>query len=361
MSSPDSSSLLAQLEDLAAQFEAVISPLRDEQSIRAAQAQFLGKKGRVSELMKELPKVPPAERPGVGAASNRVKQTIETRVESKLSELVQAALAVDLARVIDVTLPARPAPVGHMHVLTQVRLESIAIFAELGFTVATGPQIDTDWHTFEALAIPKDHPARDMQDTFYVADDVVLRTHTSPVQIRTMLNHAPPIRIIAPGHVYRRDDDPTHSPMFTQLECLLVDEGISFADLKGVLLHYVRRFFARDLAIRLRPSYFPFVEPGAEVDMECSFCALPGAATTNPWGQALGRRHECRVCKGTGWVEIGGAGMVDPEVFANVGIDSERYTGFAFGMGIERMAMLRHGINDIKYYYEGDLRFLRQF
>jgi phenylalanyl-tRNA synthetase alpha chain len=361
MSAPDSSSLIAQLDELAAQFEVAIAPLSDEPSIRAASAQFLGKKGRVSELMKELPKVPPAERPAVGAATNRVKQIIEARVDSKLGELANAERAADVARKIDVTLPERPAPRGHMHVLTQVRLESIAIFAELGFSVATGPQIDTDWHTFEALAMPKDHPARDMQDTFYIADDVVLRTHTSPVQIRTMLTQAPPIRIIAPGHVYRRDDDPTHSPMFTQLECLLVDEGISFADLKGVLLHYVRRFFARDLAIRLRPSYFPFVEPGAEVDMECSFCALPGAATANAWGQPLGRRDQCRVCKGSGWVEIGGAGMVDPEVFAHVGIDSERYTGFAFGMGIERMAMLRHGISDIKYYYEGDVRFLKQF
>jgi len=211
--------------------------------------------------------------------------------------------------------------------------------------VADGPQIETDWHTFEALAIPKERPARDMQDTFYVSEDIVLRTHTSPVQVRTMLTQAPPIRIVAPGHAYRRDDDPTHSPMFTQLEGLAVDEAISFADLKGVLLHFVQRFYARDLAIRLRPSYFPFVEPGAEIDMQCSFCMGSG----------------CRVCKSTGWVEIGGAGMVDPEVFAHVKIDAERYTGFAFGMGLERMAMLRHGVNDIKFYYEGDVRFLEQF
>jgi phenylalanyl-tRNA synthetase alpha chain len=362
MSSPDSSALIAELESLASQFETVVAQMIDEPSIRAAQAQFLGKKGRVSELMKELPKVPPALRPEVGAASNKVKQSIETRVEARLAELAARVRLVDLQRSVDLTLPARPAPAGHMHILSQVRNESIAIFAELGFVVAHGPQIDTDWHTFEALAITKDHPARDMQDTFYIDDDIVLRTHTSPVQIRTMMGQKPPIRIIAPGHVYRRDDDPTHSPMFTQLECLLVDEGVSFADLKGVLLHYVRRFFKRDLSIRLRPSYFPFVEPGAEVDMECSFCAAPGASSqTNSWGQTLIDRDVCRVCKSTGWVEIGGAGMVDPEVFANVGIDSERYTGFAFGMGIERMAMLRHGINDIKYYYEGDVRFLQQF
>lgn len=184
-----------------------------------------------------------------------------------------------------------------------------------------------------------------MQDTFYVSEEIVLRTHTSPVQVRTMPTQPPPIRIVAPGHVFRRDDDPTHSPMFTQIEGLAVDEGLSFADLKGVLLHFVTRFFAKELGIRLRPSYFPFVEPGAEVDMQCSFCTGTG----------------CRLCKGSGWVEIGGAGMVDPDVFAHVHIDSERYTGFAFGMGLERMAMLRHGVNDIKFYYEGDVRFLEQF
>jgi phenylalanyl-tRNA synthetase alpha chain len=281
----------------------------------------------------------------VGQAVNKTKQGIEDQVAQKLCELEEAADAQDLARRVDVTLPARPVGGGHLHLLTQVRLEAVQIFAELGFVVAEGPQIETDWHTFEALAIPKDHPARDMQDTFYVSEEIVLRTHTSPVQVRTMLTTPPPIRIIAPGHVYRRDDDPTHSPMFTQIEGLAVDEGISFADLKGVLIHFVSRFFARDLGIRLRPSYFPFVEPGAEVDMQCSFCMGSG----------------CRICKQTGWVEIGGAGMVDPDVFANCKIDSEKYTGFAFGMGIERMAMLRHGVNDIKFYYEGDVRFLEQF
>ena len=337
--------LVAELERLGAEFDQVIAPLADEQAIRAAQAQFLGKKGRVSELMKELGRLPPADRPQVGAASNRVKGAIEAAVERKLGELAGAARAADLARAIDVTLPARPHRAGHLHLLTQVRLEAQEIFAEIGFAVAEGPQVETDWHTFEALAIPKDHPARDMQDTFYVSDEIVLRTHTSPVQIRTMQAQKPPIRIVAPGQVYRRDDDPTHSPMFTQIEGLAVDEGISFADLKGTLVHFVRRFFGKSLEIRFRPSYFPFVEPGAEVDMSCSFCEGRG----------------CRVCKQTGWVEIGGSGMVDPEVFAHVGIDSEAYTGFAFGMGLERMAMLRHGVNDIKYYYEGDLRFLEQF
>jgi phenylalanyl-tRNA synthetase alpha chain len=339
------SELVAELEKLGAEFERVIAPLADEQSIRAAQAQFLGKKGRVSELMKELGRLPPADRPQVGAVVNRVKGAIESTVDAGLARLVNAARERDLARTIDVTLPARPHRAGHLHLLTQVRIEAEAIFAELGFAVAEGPQVETDWHTFEALAIPKDHPARDMQDTFYVSDEIVLRTHTSPVQIRTMQAQRPPIRIVAPGQVYRRDDDPTHSPMFTQIEGLAVDEGISFADLKGTLVHFVRRFFGKSLEIRFRPSYFPFVEPGAEVDMSCSFCEGRG----------------CRVCKQTGWVEIGGSGMVDPEVFAQVEIDSEKYTGFAFGMGLERMAMLRHGVNDIKFYYEGDLRFLEQF
>ena len=337
--------LIAKLESLGDEFLAQAQALADEQSIRAAQAQFLGKKGKVSELMKELGKLPPGERPQVGAAANQVKAKIEQVVEACLLRLTTAKKQADLARRVDVTLPARPIGGGHLHLLTQVRLEAIAVFAELGFVVAEGPQIETDWHTFEALAIPKDHPARDMQDTFYVSDDIVLRTHTSPVQVRTMLTQPPPIRIVAPGQVYRRDDDPTHSPMFTQIEGLAVDENISFADLKGTLLHFVKRFFMKELGIRLRPSYFPFVEPGAEVDMQCSFCGGSG----------------CRLCKGTGWVEIGGAGVVDPDVFKNCGIDAERYTGFAFGMGLERMAMLRHGVSDIKYYYEGDIRFLEQF
>ncbi len=346
-----SASIIAELERLQGEFAAQVQPLVDEQAIRAAQAQFLGKKGQVSSVMKELGRLPPAERPVVGEAVNRIKGAIEQAVAAKLAELAGRARAADLARVVDVTLPGRPHGGGHLHLLTQVRLEAIEIFAELGFAVAEGPQVETDWHTFEALAIPKDHPARDMQDTFYVSDEVVLRTHTSPVQIRTMLAQRPPIRIVAPGVVYRRDDDPTHSPMFTQIEGLAVDVDLRFSDLKGVLLHFVRRFFRRDLQVRFRPSYFPFVEPGAEVDMQCVFCGGAGSPAS----------AACRVCKGTGWVEIGGSGMVDPDVFAHVNIDSERYTGFAFGMGLERMAMLRHGVNDIKFYYEGDLRFLQMF
>jgi len=343
--SPDD--LIQQIETLGGEFDALVAPLSDEQELRAAQAQFLGKKGKVSQLMKLMGKVPPESRKDVGAAFNQVKGRITAAVDRKLADLDGAARAADLARVIDVTLPGRDSPQGHVHILSQVRAEVVDIFAELGFEVAEGPQVETDFHNFEALALHKDHPARDEQDTFYVSDDIVLRTHTSPVQIRVMQAQKPPVKIVAPGVVYRRDDDPTHSPVFTQVEGLLVDDNVRFSDLKGVLLHFVRRFFGKALEIRFRPSYFPFVEPGAEVDMQCVFCGGSG--------------RDCRICKGTGWVEIGGSGMVDPEVFGHVGYDAEALTGFAFGMGLERMAMLRHNVNDIKFYYEGDLRFLRQF
>jgi len=343
----DSQELITKLEKLEAEFDSAIAPLTDEQGIRHAQAQFLGKKGRVSQLMKLMGKLPADERPSVGAVFNRVKSNIADAVAHKLESLDAAEEARDLERRIDVTLPGRRVEPGHVHLLSQVWEEIVGIFGEIGFEVAEGPQVDTDFNNFEALGMPKDHPARDEQDTFYISDDLVLRTHTSPVQIRTMMGRKPPVKIVAPGRVYRRDDDPTHSPMFTQLEGLLVDEVVRFSDLKGVLHHYVRRFFGKALEIRLRPSYFPFVEPGAEVDMQCSFCG-----TGKP---------DCRICKGTGWVEIAGAGMVDPVVFGHVGYDPEACTGFAFGMGLERMAMLRHNVNDIKFYYEGDLRFLRQF
>jgi phenylalanyl-tRNA synthetase alpha chain len=336
--------LITQLLSLEGAFRTEVAPLASEQEIRAAQAQSLR---RVAEVMREMRSLPAADKPRLGEAANRVKRFIEDEIAQRLKLLAGIARQRDLERMVDVTLPGRPQPAGHLHILTQVRRELVAIFAELGFEVAVGPQVETDFHNFEALAMPADHPARDAADTFYVEGDSVgqvLRTHTSPVQIRTMLARKPPIKIIAPGIVFRRDDDATHSPMFQQLEALVVDEGVRFSDLKGTLVHLMRRFFGRQLDIRFRASYFPFVEPGAEVDVQCVFC-----------------QTGCRLCKGTRWLEIGGSGMVDPRVFAHVGYDSERYTGFAFGMGIERMAMLRHGINDIKLYYEGDVRFLRQF
>lgn len=338
-STPD---IIDSFESLASEHLGALVDAKDEQAIRARQAKSLK---RWQELMQSLGKLPKEDRPSVGVKANEVKRGIEQSVAARLGELADIAAKADLARTVDVTLPPRPVAGGSLHLLTQVRLEAIEIFAELGFVVAEGPQIESDFHNFEALAIPKDHPARDMQDTFYISDEIVLRTHTSPVQVRTMLTQPPPIRIVAPGVVYRRDEDATHSPMFTQIEGLAVDVDISFADLKGTLMHFVKRFFNRELAIRLRPSYFPFVEPGAEVDMQCTFCMGSG----------------CRLCKQTGWLEIGGSGMVDPVVFAHCRVDPEKYTGFAFGMGLERMAMLRHGVSDIKFYYEGDLRFLEQF
>jgi phenylalanyl-tRNA synthetase alpha chain len=324
---------------------AALGGARGEQDLRALHAQ--GQREVLTALKAAIGTAPPAQRRDQGRQFNEAQARVKAVFEARLAELQGQAAGADLQRRVDVTLPGRGFPAGHEHILSQVGDELVAIMAELGFEVAEGPQVETDFHNFEALAMPKDHPARDMQDTFYVSDDVVLRTHTSPVQIRTMQARRPPVKIIAPGVVYRRDDDLTHSPMFTQIEGLLVDQQVRFSDLKGVLVHMVSRFFGKALDIRLRPSYFPFVEPGAEIDMQCAFCGGAGSG--------------CRVCKSTGWVEIGGSGMVDPRVFASVGYDSEKYTGFAFGTGVERMAMLRHGINDIKFYYEGDLRFLRQF
>lgn len=341
--------LISKLNFLANEFAEALVALSSEHEIREIQARFLGKKGRVSALMGALGKLAPDERRTVGAAFNKVKSEISGAVDGKLSDLVARAEAADLARTVDVSLPGRTRMAGHRHLLSQVRDEAVAIFAELGFEVAEGPQIENDFNNFEALGLEKDHPARDEQDTFFIDEGkLLLRTHTSPVQVRTMLSEKPPIKIVAPGVVYRRDDDATHSPMFTQIEGLLIDEKVRFSDLKGVLLHFVSRYFATDLDIRFRPSFFPFVEPGAEVDMQCSFC-VDGGET------------RCRVCKGTTWVEIGGAGMVDPVVLSHCKIDTERYTGFAFGMGLERMAMLRHGVSDIKNFYECDMRFLTQF
>lgn len=340
--------LIQQVEDLGREFAATIEPLTDEQEIRACQARYLGKKGTVSKLMKNMSRIPGSERRRVGGIFNQVKASITAAVQTRLDALEDAEKAADLARRVDVSLPGRGATQGHTHLLTHVRAEVVEVFGELGFEVAEGPQVETDFHSFEALAMPKGHPARAMQDTFYITDDIVLRPHTSPVQIRVMQAHPPPIKIIAPGVVYRRDDDVTHSPMFQQLEGLLVDRVVRLSDLKGIFLHFIRRFFGKALDVRFRPSYFPFVEPGVEVDMQCSFCMGEDA-------------DSCRMCKGTGFIEISGAGMVDPEVFSAVGYDTETCTGLAWGMGIERIAMLRHNVTDIKYYYEGDLRFLRQF
>jgi phenylalanyl-tRNA synthetase alpha chain len=351
VSSAETSKLIAELGRLAAEFGGEIGALATEEEIRLAQARYLGKKGKVSELMKALGKLPPGDRPAVGEAANRAKSTIERAVTERLAALDEATLSADLVRVVDVTLPARGAALGTLHPLTLVRREIETIFLGLGFEVRTGPWIETEWNNFDALNTPPDHPARDMQDTFFVEGGRILRSHTSPVQIRTMLGQPAPIRIIAPGNVFRRDDDATHTPMFPQMEGLFVDQGVSFADLKGTLLHFVHRFFGPNLGIRLRPSYFPFTEPSAEVDAACYLCAGNG--------QIEGRT--CRLCKGSGWIEIGGAGMVHPNVFRAVGYDPQAVSGFAFGVGLSRMAMLKFEVDDLRSFYEHDARFLAQF
>jgi phenylalanyl-tRNA synthetase alpha chain len=351
VSSAETSQLIAELDRLAGEFAGDVAALATEEEIRLAQALYLGKKGKVSELMKALGKLPPAERPAVGEAANRAKSSIERAVTERLAALAEASLSADLARVVDVTLPARGGPLGTLHPLTLVRREIEEIFLGLGFEVRTGPWIESEWNNFDALNTPPDHPARDMQDTFFVEGGRILRSHTSPVQIRTMLAGPPPIRIVAPGNVFRRDDDATHTPMFPQMEGLFVDKDVSFADLKGTLLHFVHRFFGPNLGIRLRPSYFPFTEPSAEVDAACYLCAGNG--------QVEGRA--CRLCKGSGWIEIGGSGMVHPNVFRAVGYDPQAVTGFAFGMGLSRMAMLKYEVDDLRSFYEHDARFLAQF
>lgn len=307
---------------------------------------WLGKKGAFTEQLKALGALPAADRPAVGARINEAKQQFEAAVESTRESLAGVAVEAELAAGrIDVSLPGRGEARGGIHPVTRARLRIERIFRDSGFEVATGPEIEDDFHNFEALNIPADHPARAMHDTFYFPDGRLLRTHTSPVQIRELRKGRLPLAMIMPGRVYRVDYDMTHSPMFHQVEGLVVDEGVNFANLKAVLQGFLRAFFEKDLRMRLRPSYFPFTEPSAEVDMSCVFCDGAG----------------CRVCKHTGWLEIAGCGMVHPNVFAAAGVDAQRWTGYAFGMGIERLAMLRYGVSDLRLFYESDLRFLRQF
>ncbi len=300
----------------------------------------------MTAIMKGVGALSPEERPLIGQVVNSVRDQLEEQFEAALTRIREAIKAERLREErLDVTLPGRRRPIGTKHPITLVREEITEIFAGLGFQVVEGPEIELDYYNFEALNFPKDHPARDMQDTFFIDENLLLRTHTSPVQIRTMLKHAPPVRIIAPGTVYRCDSDATHSPMFHQIEGLMVDKGITFGDLKGILTIFLNQYFGRGTGVRLRPSFFPFTEPSAEVDIACVICKGKG----------------CRVCKNTGWLEILGAGMVDPEVYRHVQYDPESISGFAFGMGIERIAMLKYGINDMRLLFENDLRFLTQF
>ena len=338
--------LLQQISEVRRQAEEELLALRDSDGAESFRVKYLGRKGLVTSILKSLGELGATDRPVVGREINILKNLLEEELGGKLDNLKQASRDKALASErVDITLPGRRLPPGRRHPLRTVMAEILGIFTDMGFSVHTGPDIETDWYNFEALNVPQDHPARDMQDTFYVEGDSLLRTHTSPVQIHVMESRRPPIFAVFPGAVYRRDNDITHSPMFHQVEGLMVDSGITMGDLKGVLSTFCRKVFGGKLGVRFRPSYFPFTEPSAEVDISCVICGGSG----------------CRVCKGSGWLEILGCGMVDPAVFTNVRIDPKKVSGFAFGMGVERIAMLKYAIGDIRLFYENDMRFLEQF
>ncbi|TQV77050.1 phenylalanine--tRNA ligase subunit alpha [Aliikangiella marina] len=324
-----------------------VADAADMQSLEQVKVDFLGKKGELTSQLKSLGSLPAEERPLAGAAINKAKKAIQAALDERKTSFEAAAIQDQLSsESVDVTLAGRNSQVGGLHPVNRTLERIVNYFAQIGFGVEEGPEVEDDFHNFEALNIPGHHPARAMHDTFYFGNGDLLRTHTSPVQIRTMEKTSPPVRIIAPGRVYRCDSDLTHTPMFHQVEGLLVDKTTSFSDLKGVLDEFLKHFFENDnLAVRFRPSYFPFTEPSAEVDIECVMCSGKG----------------CRVCSHTGWLEILGSGMVHPNVLESAGIDSEEYTGYAFGMGVERMTMLRYGVNDLRLFFENDLRFLKQF
>jgi len=334
--------IIIQLEALKQEFESQLNEATNEPALEAIRNIYLSRKGKIAALFKLMGSLAPEERGAVGKALNDLKQSAADRWEQARQQLQQKKTVVG----IDVTLPARPQRLGSLHILTLVERRVREIFTKMGFTVERGPEVEDVWHNFDALNTPEWHPSRDPTDTFYLKDGRLLRTETSPIQIRVMQSRRPPLRIIAPGRVFRNDKpDATHSPMFTQVEGLYVDQGVTFADLKGTVLQFYRQVFGREVQTRFRPHFFPFTEPSAEVDISCIFC----------------RGKECHICKGSGWIEMGGSGMVDPNVFKAVDIDPEIYTGWAFGLGIERMAMLMYGIEDIRLFYENDFRFLRQF
>jgi len=323
-----------------------IAAVTDLAGLQQIKSRYTGKKGLLTEKLKALSAISPEERRDYGRLVNETKDFIELTVKEK--ELAFRTLEKETrlkTEKIDITLPGKPFLLGRKHPINQILSEIKDIFVSMGFAIEDGPEVELDYYNFEALNLPKDHPARDMQDTFYVSDDVVLRTHTSPVQVRVMEKKKPPLKIIAPGKVYRCDSDVSHTAMFHQVEGLMVDTGISFSDLKGVLQLFIHSFFGKDTPVRFRPSYFPFTEPSAEVDIGCIFCSGKG----------------CRICKTTGWLEVLGCGMVNPRVFEMSGYQPDEYTGFAFGMGVERMTMLKYSIDDIRLFYENDLRFLKQF
>ena len=336
----------ANLQEILSQGLQAIADSTDLTQLEQVRVSYLGKKGAFTLQMKELGKLDPDQRRTVGQVINQAKGEFQQKLEESKTAMQQAALDERLAsESVDVTLPGRGQSVAGLHPVTITLRRISKIFASVGFDVVEGPEIEDDYHNFEALNIPAHHPARAMHDTFYFDPHTVLRTHTSPVQIRAMEANKPPLKVIAPGRVYRCDSDVTHTPMFHQVEGFLVDTDVSFADLKGVVYEFLRAFFEKDIQVRFRPSYFPFTEPSAEVDIECVMCDGEG----------------CRVCSHTGWLEVMGCGMIHPEVFKSVDINSDEFTGFAFGMGVERLAMLRYGINDLRMFFENDLKFLEQF
>ncbi len=338
--------LKKEIQALGEEAKNLIEKATDIEKLNQIRVEFLGKKGKLKNILKTLGKLSPEERKEIGQLANKIKEELEELLKGKQEELKKKALEEELLRNrIDVTLPPHWIETGASHPVISTLIEISETFLSMGFSIAEGPEVEKEEYNFDMLNIPKDHPARDMQDTFFLNNGDVLRTHTSPVQIRTMLKQKPPIAIIAPGRVYRKDADPTHSPMFHQIEGLLVDEKVTFRDLKGILKIFLETVFGKDIKIRFRPSYFPFTEPSAEVDIGCTVCGGVG----------------CRVCKGTGWLEILGCGMVDPNVFKAVNIDPDKYTGFAFGLGVERIAMLKYRITDIRLLFTGDMRFNHQF
>ena len=336
-----------QLEEIKSRAAAALANAKRPQEIDELRVRFLGKKGELTGILKQMGKLSPEERPVIGQLANEVRSWIETDIETRLTEIKASQMAARLeSEKLDVTLPGKRPQFGAKHPLSIVLDEIKEIFIGMGFEIADGPEVETDYYNFEALNIPKDHPARDTQDTFYINENILLRTQTSPVQVRVMEQKKPPIRIISPGRVYRSDAlDATHSPLFHQIEGLVVDKGITFADLKGTLETFIKRLYGEDSVVRFRPHHFPFTEPSAEVDVQCFNCKGEG----------------CRLCKGEGWIEILGCGMVHPKVLSNCGIDPEVYSGFALGMGLERVVMRRYNIDDIRLFYENDVRFLKQF
>ncbi len=338
--------LKKEVQALGEEAKKLIKEALDIDKLNQIRVEYLGKKGKLKNILKTLGKLSPEERKEIGQLANKIKEELESLLKERQQELKKKALEEELLKNrIDITLPSHWIESGASHPVISTLIEISETFLSMGFSIAEGPEVEKEEYNFDMLNIPKDHPARDMQDTFFLNNGDVLRTHTSPVQIRTMLKQKPPIAIIAPGRVYRKDADPTHSPMFHQIEGLLVDEKVTFRDLKGILKIFLESVFGKDVKIRFRPSYFPFTEPSAEVDIGCTVCGGVG----------------CRVCKGTGWLEILGCGMVDPNVFEAVGIDTDKYTGFAFGLGVERIAMLKYRITDIRLLFTGDMRFNHQF